>query len=84
MGNISSFALSRDFSPPTQKVKANKIRPYLVANIVELLDIDVDEKDEESAFKDVSLEVSFSKFQIFGKWRLSERFLEKIDYQNFF
>ena len=38
-------------------VKANKIRPYLVANIVELLDIDVDEKDEESAFKDVSLEV---------------------------
>jgi 26S proteasome regulatory subunit T5 len=27
-----------------------------VANIVELLDIDVDEKDEESAFKDVSLE----------------------------
>ena len=41
-------------------VKANKIRPYLVANIVELLDIDVDEKDEESAFKDVSLEVNLN------------------------
>jgi len=40
----------------TDKVKANKIRPYLVANIVELLDIDVEEKEEESAFKDVSLE----------------------------
>ena len=62
MGNFFRFSLSRDISPPTQKVKANKIRPYLVANIVELLDIDVDEKDEESAFKDVSLEVSFSKF----------------------
>ena len=48
-------------------MKANKIRPYLVANIVELLDIDVDEKDEESAFKDVSLEVSFSKFLFFLK-----------------
>ena len=45
-------------------VKANKIRPYLVANIVELLDIDVDEKDEESAFKDVSLEVNLNQLEL--------------------
>ena len=45
-------------------VKANKIRPYLVANIVELLDIDVDEKDEESAFKDVSLEVFTTNYKV--------------------
>ena len=56
VGNFWIFQIT--WLPPTQKVKANKIRPYLVANIVELLDIDVEEKEEESAFKDVSLEVS--------------------------
>ena len=39
-------------------MKTHKVRPYLVANIIELLDLkEEEEMQEESAMKDVSLEV---------------------------
>jgi len=40
------------------KVKTHKVRPYLVANIIEILDLDLDEDQEESAMKDVSMETT--------------------------
>ena len=38
-------------------VKTHKVRPYLVANIIELLDLEDEQEEEEGAMKDVSLEV---------------------------
>ena len=41
----------------SKKVKTHKVRPYLVANIIELLDLEDEQEEEEGAMKDVSLEV---------------------------
>jgi len=38
------------------KVKTHKVRPYLVANIIELLELEDEQEEEEGAMKDVSLE----------------------------
>ena len=45
------------------KVKTHKVRPYLVANILELLDLKEEDESEESAMKDVSLEVSLINYR---------------------
>ena len=51
------------FALITIQVKTHKVRPYLVANIVELLDLDIEEEQEDSAMKDVSLEVNYKLIQ---------------------
>merc|ERR1712227_959476 len=38
------------------KGNADKVNPYLVANIIELLDLEDEQEEEEGAMKDVSLE----------------------------
>ena len=41
------------------KVKVNKTLPYLVANVVELLDVEGDDQEEDGGNVDLDAQVSF-------------------------
>ena len=41
------------------KVKVNKTLPYLVANVIELLDVDGDDQEEDGANVDLDAQVGF-------------------------
>ena len=57
------------------KVKVNKTLPYLVANVIELLDVEGDDQEEDGANVDLDAQVSRNSISIYGL--LLFPFLEK-------
>ena len=57
------------------KVKVNKTLPYLVANVIELLDVEGDDQEEDGANVDLDAQVCRNSISIYGSLFVS--FLEK-------
>ena len=57
------------------KVKVNKTLPYLVANVIELLDVEGDDQEEDGANVDLDAQVCKNSISIYGL--LLFPFLEK-------
>ena len=48
------------------KVKVNKTLPYLVANVIELLDVEGDDQEEDGANVDLDAQVFRNSISIYG------------------
>lgn len=48
------------------KVKVNKTLPYLVANVIELLDVEGDDQEEDGANVDLDAQVCRNSILFFG------------------